>query len=117
MVCLAVPWMGSIVEDSPERFRSFLISFWHEMRVDLEGRARVSMTQSSGDSTAWPDRATPDRARPVPFPTDVSRRRSSSATMAANTLDAARLLPRTVRSTEILRPVAAGGDPRVQDAD
>jgi hypothetical protein len=43
----------------------------------------------------------------VPFPADTTGRRSTSATMDANTLDASRLLPRTVRSTEILRPVSA----------
>lgn len=43
--------MVSILEDSSKRFRSFLISFWDEMRVHVEGRARISMAQSSGDGT------------------------------------------------------------------
>ena len=48
------------------------------------------------------------RQRPtsVPFPADTTGQLSTSATIAANTLDASRFVPRTVRSTETLRPVA-----------
>ena len=46
---LAVCRLVGVLEDSSERFRSFLISFWDEVRVHVEGRARVPMTQSSGD--------------------------------------------------------------------
>ena len=41
----------SIVEDSPKCRRSFLISFWDEMRVHVEGRARIPVAESSGDGT------------------------------------------------------------------
>jgi hypothetical protein len=46
------------------------------------------------------------RAATVPLPFDPTARWSASAPMAAKTLEASRLFPRTVRSSEILRPVS-----------
>ena len=51
MASLTVCRTVGILEDSSKRFRRFLISFWDEMRVHIEGCARISMAQSSGDGT------------------------------------------------------------------
>ncbi len=41
--------VGGILEDSPKRLRCFLVGLWNEVGVDVEGRARVPMAQSSSD--------------------------------------------------------------------
>ena len=41
--------MRRILKDSGKCICRFLIGFWDEMRVDVKGRARISMTQSPGD--------------------------------------------------------------------
>lgn len=66
MVCLDVRRAVSVLEDSSERFRSFLISFWDEVRVHVEGRDRVPMTQSPCDSTDVDTRREKSRRHVVP---------------------------------------------------
>ena len=46
---LVVSQAGGILEDPAECLRCFLISFWDEVRVDVEGRAGIPMTQASRD--------------------------------------------------------------------
>ena len=41
--------MCGIFEDASKCLRCFLVSLRDEVRIDVEGRARVPMTESSGD--------------------------------------------------------------------
>jgi hypothetical protein len=50
-VCLTRWRVVGILKDSPERFCGFLISLWNEMRVHVEGCARISVAEPTGDGT------------------------------------------------------------------